>query len=291
MVWKPPKLSRGRALRFPESVTVTETDSSPSSGPLLPRRTLGGLRPVLALILREMSTRYGRSPGGYVWAIVEPVGAIVILAVAFSIVVRTPPLGNSFVLFFASGFLPFTLYASVQVSVQYALGFSKPLLVFPAVSWIDAVLARFILNALTGTLVVSGVFAGVVVATETAVILDPVRLIAACALAILLGFGIGCLNCALTGLYPVWAQIWGIVHRPLFLIAGVLFTFESLPDTAQTILWGTPWLHITAVFRSGVYPTYHPDYLSVGLVLAWALVPMALGLLLLRRHHQDILMR
>ena len=34
-------------------------------------RSFASLRSILALMLREMSTRYGRTPGGYIWAIVN----------------------------------------------------------------------------------------------------------------------------------------------------------------------------------------------------------------------------
>ena len=45
------------------------------------------------------------------------------------------------------------------------------------------------------------------------------------------------------------------------------------------------------MFRQGVYPTYQPDFVSVTLVLLWAVIPLFFGLLLLRRHRQDILMQ
>lgn len=31
-------------------------------------------RTVMAMVLREMTATYGRTPGGYIWAIIEPVG-------------------------------------------------------------------------------------------------------------------------------------------------------------------------------------------------------------------------
>ncbi|WP_260008654.1 hypothetical protein [Leisingera sp. M527] len=60
-----------------------------------------------------MSTRYGRTPGGYLWAILEPMAAILFLAIGFSLVIRSPSLG-SFLLFYATGFLPFNLYQSIS---------------------------------------------------------------------------------------------------------------------------------------------------------------------------------
>lgn len=107
------------------------------------------LRSFSALILREMTTSYGRSPGGYVWAILEPVAGLVLLSVVFSFIVRTPALGTNFMYFFAGGLLPFALYNSVSTAVSTSIRFSKALLEYPAVNFVDALLARFVLNAMT----------------------------------------------------------------------------------------------------------------------------------------------
>ena len=118
----------------------------------LGRRFASG-RAIAALILREMATRYGRSPGGYVWAVLEPLGMIIVLAAAFNLLVRVPPLGNNFILFFATGLLPFQLYGALNNNVARAMNFSRALLFYPAVTWVDALLARFTLTLLTDVLV------------------------------------------------------------------------------------------------------------------------------------------
>jgi len=255
------------------------------------QRSFAGVRSILALVLREMSTRYGRTPGGYLWAVLEPVGALVVLSAVFSIMLRAPSLGNSFLLFYASGYLPYLVYATIAGNVQAAILFSKPLLMYPAVSWIDAILARFILNFLTAVVIFIIVFAGILQFTEATATLNFGPIILSILLAALLGLGIGTLNCLLTGLFSAWGNIWGIVTRPLFLLAGVIFLYEDLPETLQTLLWYTPWIHFTGIARTGIYPTYAPDYISIPIVLIWCMVPLFLGLLLLRRFNQDILNR
>ncbi|WP_025311221.1 ABC transporter permease [Roseicyclus elongatus] len=260
----------------------------------MPRRGpvwLAGLRAIVALMLREMSTRYGRSPGGYIWAIVEPLGALLVMAFAFSLLLRAPSLGNSFLLYYASGYLPFLVYAQVQAAVQTALRFSRPLLMYPAVSWIDAILARFFLNVLTSVLVMGIVFAAMIEVTGATAVLSYGPMIWATCLSAVLGLALGTLNAVLVGLYPAWGNIWSIASRPLFLIAGVIFIYEDLPRTVQDYLWYLPWIHITGLFRTGVYPTYEPQYISLTLVMVWVLVPLALGLVLMRRFRQDILTR
>ena len=46
------------------------------------------LRVVAALLRREMSTRYGRSSVGYLWAVAEPCGMIFALSLAFALMSR-----------------------------------------------------------------------------------------------------------------------------------------------------------------------------------------------------------
>jgi capsular polysaccharide transport system permease protein len=190
-------------------------------------------RTVLALVLREMSTRYGRTPGGYIWAIVEPLGFIILLSIGFSLLLRSPSLGSNFLVFYATGFLPFQMYQGVQVSVARSITFSKPLLTYPAVTWIDAIAARFLLNVLTSALVVYLVMTGIVLATETRVVLDAEIVLLALALNALLGLGIGALNCCLMGLFPTYDMVWSIATRPLFLASGICYIYEDRPSMRQ----------------------------------------------------------
>ncbi|WP_246032395.1 ABC transporter permease [Thalassobius vesicularis] len=252
-------------------------------------RSFAAFRTISALMLREMSTRYGRSPGGYVWALLEPLGAILILGAGFSLIIRNPPIGNSFLIFYATGFLPFSLYQNLSNAVARAINFSRPLLMYPAVSWIDAVFARFILNSLTNILVAYLLMAGLLMVTDTRTVLDIGPIVTSFTLAMLLGLAIGTLNCALIGLYPTWEVIWSIATRPLFLASAIFFTFDSLPRAIQDILWWNPLVHIVGEMRSGFYPMYRAQYVDNAYVLTVSLVTLLFGLLLMRRFHRDIL--
>ena len=86
----------------------------------LRRPRFSGLRTILALILREMAATYGRSPGCYVWAILEPVLGIALLSAVFALGFRTPQLGTNFALFFASGLMPFVMFTTVAARVSLA---------------------------------------------------------------------------------------------------------------------------------------------------------------------------
>lgn len=263
----------------------------PAQFPKPHRRRFAALRTIGALVLREMSTRYGRTPGGYLWAVLEPVAAVLFLSIGFSLVIRSPSLGTSFLLFYATGFLPFNLYQGISTTVARAIIFSRPLLKFPAVTWVDAVLARFLLNALTGSLIALLLTGGVLAVIDSRAVLDLPPAVLAMSLAMVFGLGVGALNCVLTGLFPLWDVTWSIITRPLFLASAILYIHEDLPPLAQDILWYNPLVHITGLMRTGFYPTYTASYVSSTYVLLVSLVLMALGLLLMGRFHRDILNR
>jgi len=256
-----------------------------------PKRSLATFRAISALILREMATKYGRSPGGYAWALLEPLGFIIVLGFGFSLLVRTPPLGTSFLLFFATGILPFTMYSNLSAAIGRAINFSRSLLFYPAATWLDAVLARFILGTLTDVFVMFILYTGLLIVTGTRTVLDIGPMIQALALTAMLGLGMGLVNCVLFGLFDIWMQIWGILMRPLLLVSGVLFLYDGMPSTLQDILWYNPLMHITGLMRSGFYSNYSADYVSFAYVTSVSTILIFLGVVLMGRYHAVILNR
>ena len=246
-------------------------------------------RTVFSLMLREMGTTYGRSPGGYIWAVLEPIGMILILSLAFSLLVRTPSLGNSFVLFYATGYLPFQIYSGVETKTARALNFSRALLAYPSVTWLDAVLARFVLESITNATVFVIVMTGIIIAVDAHLILNFVPMIIGLLMAALLGLGIGMINSLLFSIAPIWQSIWSIVSRPMMIASGVLFILEDLPPLIQDILWWNPVMHATGVMRTGFYSTYHASYISLAYGFGVSIVLIAVGLLLLSAHYKTIL--
>lgn len=264
---------------------------TPARGTVSGRRSFPGARSIAALILREMATSYGRSPGGYIWAILEPIGGILMLSLAFSAFLRNPSLGVSFPMFYATGMMPFVMYVDLQGKISSALNFSKPLLAYPTVTFIDAIAGRFILAVMTKLLVSYLIFGGIMLLYETRVTLDFVHIFESFAMAALLGLGLGTLTCYVFTRFPLAQKAWGIVMQPLFLVSGVFFLYETIPDPYQSYLWYNPLVHVVGIMRKGFYPTYDASYASPVYVLSIALISLTLGLLLLWRYHAEILTR
>ncbi|TCS65307.1 capsular polysaccharide transport system permease protein [Primorskyibacter sedentarius] len=258
---------------------------------LLARRSrkFPGTRAITALLLREMSTTYGKSPGGYIWAVLEPVAAVSLLSIVFSFAFRKPPIGNDFALFYGTGFMPFVLYNDVARKIGLSIRFSKQLLAYPSVNFVDAILSRFILNYLTQAMVAFVFMTGLIVLVDANVILDWGAIAQAMSMAAALALGLGVMNCFLIHMYPVWDQIWTIINRPAFILSGVLFVIDDISEPYRSILLYNPIAHIVMQFRAGFFVTYDAVHVSQTYVYTISIICMFFGLLLLSRYNRYIL--
>lgn len=263
--------------------------SNPAPHPVAVPRQTGTIRTIAALLLREMSTTYGRSALGYLWAILEPAGGIALMTFIFSFAFRSPAIGTSFPLFFASGILPFMAYNDIAQKISVSLRFSRSLLFYPGVTFVDAIIARWLMGIITQIMIAVIVLTGIIVAFDLRVILDLPAIALGFVMTFSLALGIGTLNAFLLSLYPVWERAWAIVNRPLFIISCIFFVFDTIPQPYRDWLWWNPLVHLIGQVRHGVYATYDAEYVSLFYVFSVSLITFAAGLLLLRRHYREII--
>lgn len=242
------------------------------------------LRVLFAMVVRETGTKFGRSYGGYLWAIAEPLGGIVMLTLVFGFALRKPPMGDNFALFYATGVIPFMLFNNVSHSVAAAVATNRGLLRYPVVTPLDTVLSKFILDFLTMFMVAVLLYTGVILFYGLEVEFDPASAVLAFSLAGFLGLGLGTLNCVLFGFFPTWKNVWNVLTRPLFLMSGMFYTFQSLPVAMQDVLWWNPLIHIVGLMRAAFYAGYEAEYASPAYVIGFGGILFVIGAYLLRRH-------
>jgi capsular polysaccharide transport system permease protein len=253
------------------------------------RRSLPTIRTIFALMVREMVTSYGRSPGGYLWAILEPAAGTALITAIFSLGFKSPPLGTHFGIFYASGLVPFFVYMDVVSKVGSSIQYSRSLLVYPAVTYVDAIIARFLINGMTQLMVAYIVLSFIIFALDAPVSIDVGSIALAFVMALALGLGVGTMNCFLFAMYPLWERIWAIVTRPLFFVSGVIFLHDNVPQPYRDWLTWNPLVHVVGESRSGFYARYDAAYVDVVYVFAFSGIALVIGLVFLFRYHRDIL--
>ena len=199
-----------------------------------------------------------------------------------------PGLGENFPIFYATGMMPFVMYTGLQGKIASALNFSKALLAYPTVTFVDAILGRFILDVMTQLLVSYLILGGILLIYETRTTLDFPLIFESFALAALLGLGLGTLTCYVFTRFPLAQRAWGIITRPLFLISCIFYLYGTVPEPYRSYLWYNPLVHVVGLMREGFYSEYDAYYVSRTYVLGISLVSLTLGLLLLRRYHAEL---
>ena len=249
------------------------------------------LRVVGALIIREIASRDSRTSLGFLWSLIDPIGTVIILSFAFSILLRNPRLGTNFPLYYVTGVVPFHMYSQLSGKISSSIRYSRQLLGFPTVTILDAIFARFALNATIHVLVFV-VLSSVVVWWNDLNVNVNVPLVAlSLSMAAALALGIGAFNSVLFVAYPGYENFWSMFNRPMLLASGVMILIEDLPDYYFHILWWNPIAAVVATMRAAFYPNYDISWTSPLYTFSIAALAFALGLVMLRSFVHDALDR
>jgi capsular polysaccharide transport system permease protein len=250
--------------------------------------TLSKRRSVIeALLLREMATRYQGAALGYFWGLAQPLGAILILTAAFSLMIRSPPLGTSFAYFFASGVLLFRFYETVSSMTASAISQNKSLLLFPSVTKLDTVIARLILQFLTACV------AGVLIITSIRLLygvntpIDAAPILLAIVYSSLIGLGTGLINIVLFNWIKWWSIVWGVISGPLYLVSGIIFIPEILPPKMAYFASWNPLIHVVALGRRGFFQTYDAKFVDLFYLSWFTAIVLVIGLWLFTFYTED----
>lgn len=243
-----------------------------------------------ALMRREMRAHFGESRLGYLWAVLEPLLHLIVLIVLFDyILVRRSHLGGSMVLFMVTGLMPYFFYYKLATYVAGAVDNNRALLRLPPVKPLDVIVSRALLETATYVFVGFLLLIGLALAGESpsaVVPYDGLALAAAIATATGLGFGIGCINAVVRIFVPNWPAIFGLLLSPIFLLSGIWFLPDEVPQPFRGYLLFNPLMHVILWVRSAFYRGYEPADLdrTYASVCALGVVIVGIAVVRLNRH-------
>ena len=265
---------------------TTQTNLRPVA---FPRGTT--FRSIMALVLREFATNNASAFGGVAWALVTPVASIIVATAVFSAGFRNPPVGDVFAIFYATGVVPFTMFGAVNGRLGNAIRENRKILNYPRISVMDCIISRLIFVVLIQIVVGVFIYAAILNLWDTKTVLNFGPILHSMALAVLLGFGVGCINAYLFKVFPTWRHIWGIATTPLFLLSCVIYSYEQVPQPFDAWLVYNPLVHIVALSRTGFYHGYPAHHVETLYPLAVGLCLSIIGLILLNQGRGRLLAR
>jgi capsular polysaccharide transport system permease protein len=240
-------------------------------------------RVIYALILRETRTRYGKTQIGYLWALFEPLAHMLIFAAIFSFIGRSSPLGGSVAMLVLTGLFPYNLFSNLANQLMNAVEANKVLLSYPHVTPFDVMVSRAILEVATQVIVFSFVLLILAVQNlwdmQVSSVMDVIVVVL---VGSLLGVGLGLMNAVLAFKFPSYANIFGMLLRPMYFLSGIFFVVGYMSTDIQNIMYYNPIAHLIEWFRSAMYTGYESSFLDRQYLLNFTLTVVFFGLLFLR---------
>ena len=245
-------------------------------------------RILLALILRNIRTRFFGHGLGFIISMLWPLAHILLLLGINALLGRTSPYGDSPVLFFATGLAPFMTFGYISRWTMVSVIHNRPLLAFPVVSLTDLLLAGAILEVLSCWCMVLVLIVVLYACGVNVVPHDIVQAAYALGASMYLGFAFGIINSVVSTAYPAWFTGYSLLYIGLYLVSGVFYVPEALPAQLRYYLSFNPSLQLVEWMRSAYYDNYS-SILDKPYCLAFCTVCLFLGLLCERMFRGQLL--
>lgn len=243
-------------------------------------RTLSNV--VSALIVREMTTRFGQNGLGYLWVVIQQVLFVGIFAIVFEVRGRSLPYGIGPIAFLVTGVNAFFVFKNTKEQIHRALKRNNSLLYYRQISPLAIYLARGILEFFTGIFVFLVL---IVISFLLGEELNMTSLLEVLFLFLVLGvFGasFGLVVSAIGMFFPAIDHFDAAINRILFFTSGLFFYANELPDKARDLLMYNPIFHMIELLRDGFFYSYTATYASFGYVGGWLVGLLFFGLVLER---------
>lgn len=246
--------------------------------------------------INDILRRYQGTALGWVWAFLPSLALIGIYAVVFSKImpvhrVGTGPLTVSFVLYLASGLLPWMAFCEFLVRGNQALLEAAPYLKKMPITEVV-----FVAQTSVGVLAVLGIYLFIMCLmalffghypNPTWLLMIPIALLLGG-----LGFGIGCILAALNVFFRDVGQVLGIILQIWMWAVPVVYVESVVPDSFRYLFWLNPIYPFLVGFREVFLYNQFPTILIWGAMVGWAVLFIQLGtglLYLLRSEIRDAL--
>lgn len=235
------------------------------------------LRVVLSLIFRETRVRFGGTRLGYLWALIEPIVHVAVLSAVYVVWGRVAPMGN-LQMFFITGIMPFFLFSHTSSQLSRAISSNVSLLRLPLITNMDILFAKALLQGLTWIIVFFILLFLVLLGGKLLLPEHVEECGVAAFFTFLLGFGVGLSNAVLNVMFKAWDRIYSAITRPLYLLSGVFYLVDSLPDQARRVLVWNPLVHSVEWFREGYFENFSSLTLDRSYLIKWSVASVVLGL-------------
>lgn len=240
-------------------------------------------RVIVALMIRELTTRFGRENIGFLWVMAEPLLFAVLVGFLYTYMIGEQEHGVSVIAFIASGYIPLTVMRNSfgrSVSIFVANG---SLLYHRQVRILDFIIVRFVIEMLGGMM--AYLFIGIIF-----IFLDimPVPahidyLLGGWFLYMLFVFSVCLVVAPASETSEVLEKLLPVTVYIAIPLSGTFNMVSWLTPAAREVVLWSPFVHGMEMMRYGLFGDDVRPYFNVAVPLGASAVVGIVGLVLCRR--------
>lgn len=255
------------------------SSAEPAGAP--PKSTVSHVDIVGALMMREMTTRYGREGLGFLWLIGEPLLFCFGVLAMWSLLRSEYEHGIRLAPFVMTGYMSLLLIRHMVSHSMSALEANAGLLYHRRITPIHLYFARGALDFAGTTVAFLVVYATLFATGNVELPTDPLLLYSGWLLLVWLSFGIALNLSALAMRFAVLERIIPVMMYLVIPVSGAFTMAAWLPAAYRDIYLLIPIPHTVEMIREAVFGEFVETYYSPVYVAAWALVLNFSGFVLL----------
>jgi capsular polysaccharide transport system permease protein len=240
------------------------------------------VRVIKALMIRELTTRFGRENIGFLWVMVEPMLFALLVGIMWRALKGPLEYGVDIVAFVVTGYVPLVLFRSTVSRAVASFTANGSLMYHRQIKILDLILVRFLIE------LIGHMMAYFVIATVLGVLgffpmpHDMGILILGWLYYSLFAFSVALIIAPLSEMSEVIEKIVPISTYLMIPFSGAFYLVGLMPSAAASVVLYSPPVHAMEMMRLGIFgPSIDPHY-DLIYPLAFCLPCVALGLVLCR---------
>lgn len=240
------------------------------------------IRVIHALMIRELTTRFGRENIGFLWIMFEPLLFAGLVALMWRLTKGPEEHGVSVIAFIVTGYIPITLFRHGVARSVAVFTVNSSLLYHRQVKILDFIFVRFMIEILGGMMAYVFIATILVVAGEFPIPSNIGLLISGWFLYALFSFSLCLIIAPLSEMSDVLEKFVPVTTYIMIPFSGLFYMASWMTPAIREFVLLSPFVNAMEMMRKGVWGDQITAYYSIWNPIGCSMIAAAIGLSLCR---------